>query len=355
MANLEGLITGLHHITLVTRSEAVNRRFYTEVMGLRRVKLTVNQDDIYHRHLFYGDDRGTPGGTITFFEWPTLGEGSVGLGSPHHLAYSVRSFEALLKWRAWLHRNGVPVRGPYLRGSRVSIYLRDPDGVLLELTWLNREGLDPRYVQEAGLSPSEVEGVEPDMRLTLFNHASPISTDQAAVGRFFEKVLGLRVNYVHPNPDDPATTVIGVGSRENADFLLYINDEGAGEGRIGAGSIHHIAVSVEDEAAQRKILARLGDLGIPNSGIVDRFWFRSLYFRDIFGNLLEVATRGPGYTRDEPTESLGSGLALPPWLEPHRARIERRLAEMDRQNPPIWPPRFREVPEPPEATRPPPR
>jgi len=80
--NLEGLITGLHHITLVTRSEAVNRRFYTEVMGLRRVKLTVNQDDIYHRHLFYGDDRGTPGGTITFFEWPTLGEARWGWAPP---------------------------------------------------------------------------------------------------------------------------------------------------------------------------------------------------------------------------------------------------------------------------------
>src|ERR1700756_1135993 len=101
-----GLIQGLHHITLVTSNEQVNRRFYTEILGLRRVKLTVNQDDPFHRHLFYADDKGTPGRAIPFFEWPGLPAGSVGLGSPHHLSYQVSGTEALPEWKSWLSSQG---------------------------------------------------------------------------------------------------------------------------------------------------------------------------------------------------------------------------------------------------------
>src|SRR5271163_1799946 len=101
------LIQGLHHITLVTSNELVNRRFYTEVLGLRRVKLSVNQDDIYHRHLFYADDP-AKGNAITFFEWPDLPRGVVGLGSPHHLSYNAASVESLIRWKGWLAENHVP-------------------------------------------------------------------------------------------------------------------------------------------------------------------------------------------------------------------------------------------------------
>ena len=105
---LEGIVIGLHHITLVTSNQEVNRKFYTEVMGLRRVKLTVNQDDIFHRHLFYADEKGTTGSAITFFEWPDLPKGLIGLGSPHHLAFSVINIHALPKWKAWLISKGFP-------------------------------------------------------------------------------------------------------------------------------------------------------------------------------------------------------------------------------------------------------
>jgi glyoxalase family protein len=99
---LEGVVSGLHHITLVTSNQEMNRRFYTEVLGLRRVKYTVNQDDVFHRHLFYADEKGTTGSAITFFEWPELPRGKIGLGSPHHLAYSVSKIDAVPKWKAWL-------------------------------------------------------------------------------------------------------------------------------------------------------------------------------------------------------------------------------------------------------------
>src|SRR5271169_6127434 len=120
--SLDGLVQGLHHITLVTSNQEVNRRFYTEVLGLRRVKLSVNQDDIFHRHLFYADDMGTTGSAITFFEWPDLPRGQIGLGSPHHLAYTAPSVDSLVKWKAWLHSRGVSVVGPIVRGDRVSLY-----------------------------------------------------------------------------------------------------------------------------------------------------------------------------------------------------------------------------------------
>lgn len=119
--DLEGLVQGLHHITLVTSNQEVNRRFYTELLGLRRVKLTVNQDDIFHRHLFYANEKGTTGSAITFFEWPELKEGWLGLGAPHHLAYTVTSLEALPKWSSWLKSHGVSVVGPISRPERISL------------------------------------------------------------------------------------------------------------------------------------------------------------------------------------------------------------------------------------------
>ena len=134
MSELQGIVKGLHHITLVTSNEQVNRKFYTEVLGLRRVKLTVNQDDILHRHLFYADEKGTTGSAITFFEWPELPRGKIGLGAPHHFAYTVKTIDSIPKWKAWLLSQRVSVEGPFNRDGRVSLYLRDPDGVNVEIT-----------------------------------------------------------------------------------------------------------------------------------------------------------------------------------------------------------------------------
>ncbi|MDA4133352.1 MAG: VOC family protein, partial [Thaumarchaeota archaeon] len=174
MTSISGLVKGLHHISLVTADQELNRRFYTEVLGLRRVKLTVNQDDPYHRHLFYADEKGTTGTAITFFEWPELPRGSVGLGSPHHLSYSVKSVDSLPKWVAWLKAKGVSVAGPFLREDRLSIYLKDPDGVLVEITAKNPDGVSMDYLRQA--AGGEVKEVTPDMRLVKFDHASPLSS-----------------------------------------------------------------------------------------------------------------------------------------------------------------------------------
>lgn len=346
---MHGLITGLHHITLVTSNETVNRRFYTEVMGLRRVKLSVNQDDVYHRHLFYADEQGTTGSAITFFEWPTVRPGSTGLSSPHHLSYAVKRVEALPLWQSWLAANGVKTVGPVPRGERMALYLRDPDGVTLEISAPNNESLSPQQLPSAHelTAPSSVS---PGMRLLGFHHASPVTSDPLLTTKFFQKFLGLDGGTTGPNPDERGATLTTVGTPDRPDFLRYLGSPAAPQGTVGRGGIHHIAMAVHEAEDQVRLMRQLDSVGVGNSGIIDRFWFRSLYFQDPDGNLLEVATKKPGYTADESLEELGTHLVLPPWLEARRAEIEARLAQTDKRNMRSqWPPRYSAPRSPPEG------
>ncbi len=345
---LSGLIKGLHHITLVTSNQEVNRRFYTEVLGLKRVKLTVNQDDIYHRHLFYADEKGTTGSAITFFEWPELPKGEIGLGSPHHLAYTVPRIDAIPKWKFWLSSQGVSVEGPFVRGGRISLYLRDPDGVIVEITTPNTDNISSEYIKELEHLAPSVSEITQEMKLTTFDHATPISSDHDLTERFLEKLLGLKSS-TRTNPDQEGTTILEIGNEDRSDFLRYIATPSARDGFVGKGNVHHIAMSVEEDEDQLKIMRRLNDTGIGNSGIVDRFWFKSLYFRDPDGNLLEIATKRPGYTADEPLEKLGSKLVLPAWLEPSRQRIEKKLEAQDARSSGEWPPSYPLLKSPPES------
>ncbi|MEM2238320.1 MAG: VOC family protein [Candidatus Caldarchaeum sp.] len=183
------------------------------------------------------------------------------------------------------------------------------------------------------------------MKIMWFDHATPLAMNAGVLKRFLEKFLQLKEAEVVE--DDAGRVWLMVKSDEHV-FLRYLVNTSAEYGYVGRGSIHHIALAVESEAEQRTILRRLDMAYVRNSGIVDMFWLRSLYFRDPFGNLMEVATVGPGYDVDEPRESMGSRLVLPPWLEPVRNMIEARLAEQDARNNPSWPPVCDEVPQTPE-------
>lgn len=347
MTKISGLVKGLHHISLVTSDQELNRRFYTEVLGLRRVKLTVNQDDPFHRHLFYADDKGTTGTAITFFEWPELPRGYVGLGSPHHLSYSVKGVDSLPKWAAWLRAKGVSVEGPLQRDDRLSLYLRDTDGVLLEITAKNPDRVSPEYLGE--LESSEVKEVTPDMKLIKFDHASPISSDSHVTHKFLEKLVGIEGFSERANPDQEGSSLAEAGTPDNPGFLKYLTWPGARTGMVGKGNIHHIAVAVEEDEDQLRIKRSLDDAGIRNSGVVDRFWFKSLYFRDPDYNLLEVATKKPGYAVDEAPDKLGTSLVLPQWLEGSRGEIEAALKKTDSKGAMTWPPKYEPVPSPPES------
>jgi glyoxalase family protein len=347
MTQVSGLVKGLHHISLVTSDQELNRRFYTEVLGLRRVKLTVNQDDPFHRHLFYADEKGTTGTAITFFEWPELPRGHVGLGSPHHLSYSVKSVDSLPKWADWLRAKGVGVAGPFPRDGRLSLYLRDPDGVLVEITARNQDNVSEDYLRR--LEGEDVKEVKAEMRLVKFDHASPLSSDSNVTRKFLEKLVGLESFSERANPDQEGSSLAEVGSKDNPGFLKYLTAPDAKTGMVGKGNIHHIAVAVEEDEDQLRIKRVLDEAGIRNSGMIDRFWFKSLYFRDPDYNLLEIATKKPGYGVDEPPEKLGTSLVLPRWLEGSRPKIEAALRQTDLQGSRVWPPKYEPVPSPPES------
>lgn len=328
---METSIRGLHHLTLVTKSYKVNSDFYTNILGLRRVKLTVNQDDIYHRHLFYSDNNGTAGSTITFFEWPELRRGRVGLGSPHHLSYEPVKTDSIIVWKKWLDSKGVKNKGPFVKEGRISLYLRDPDGVLIEISKKD-PSITQDYLDEVTKKTDAPEQITQDMRLRGLDHASPVSYDAVSLAKFLEKVLSLKKSYSRNSPYSNSTFIVGFGNETKEDFLRYLISGNAEYGDVGIGNIHHIALMVETDEEQRQIHRRLESLGIINSGIIDRFWFKSLYFRDPYGNLLEIATKGPGYTVDEPLEKLGTNLVLPLWLEPRRKEIEAELTKLDEKN-----------------------
>jgi glyoxalase family protein len=347
MTNVSGLVKGLHHISLITSDQERNRRFYTEILRLRRVKLTVNQDDPYHRHLFYADEKGTTGTAITFFEWPELPRGSIGLGSPHHLSYSVNGVDSLPKWAGRLRAKGVSVAGPLKRDDRLSLYLKDPDGVLIEITAKNPDGVSVKYLRQ--LEGAEVKEVTPDMKLIKFDHASPLSSDSNVTHKFLENLVGLETFSEKDNPDQEGTSLAEVGSVDNPGFMKYLTSPGARTGMVGKGNIHHIALAVEEDEDQLRIKRKLDDAGIRNSGVIDRFWFRSLYFRDPDYNLLEIATKKPGYGVDEVPEKLGTSLVLPQWLEGSRGKIEAALKETDKKGSKTWPPKYEPVPSPPES------
>ncbi|MCS7094349.1 MAG: VOC family protein [Thaumarchaeota archaeon] len=339
-------VRGLHHVTLVTGNYQVNSTFYVDVLGLRRVKLSVNQDDVYHRHAFYANPNATVGSTITFFEWPHLPQGYPGLGSPHHVAYRVKSVECLGLWYWWLRGRSVPAVGPFERFYGFSIYVRDPDGAIVEIV-APKEDMTVDYVRDLLSKRVEVDHLREEMKLMTFDHATLIGLDADLVSRFYEKFLG--VSKWAGVRDDMGKAYLVAEDEDNNTYLHYMLFVDAEYGSIGTGAIHHVAFAVNDEQDQRTIMRRLNSARVPNSGVVDRFWFRSLYFRDPDGNLLEVATLGPGYTVDEPPELLGTRLVLPPWLESRRTAIEGALAELDSTNPARWPPNFPALPEDPEV------
>ena len=239
--------------------------------------------------------------------------------------------------------------GPIVRDDRVSLYLRDPDGVIVEITSPNKDSVDQDYLKEA---PSRhVDRISQDMKLIRFNHASPITSDHELTARFYDKFLGLRNSFTKPNADEPGTSIEALGNDQEPDFMRYISTQDIVDGFVGKGNIHHVAMAVEDDEDQLKIKRRLDIAGFHNSGIIDRFWFHSLYFRDPDGNLLEIATKNPGYAADETLEKLGEKLVLPAWIEPKRKEIESALASTDRKNVNSWPPAYPEAFEPPESIR----
>ena len=313
--NLE--LAGIHHLTAITARAPENRRFYTDTLGLRLVKKTVNQDDTSAYHLFYGDGRASPGSDITFFDWP-VGREQRGTRSIVRTALRVSGDDTLGWWSDRLRGAGVAVSEPAERDGRVSLAFEDPEGQRLLL--VDDGGAGEAHAWERSPVPAErqVRGLGP---ITI----SVPKLDRTA--RMLADVLNMRKVREYAYPDAPDTTahVFAMGAGGPAAELHVAVQPDAAIPTQGAGGVHHVAFRTPDREHLHAWAERLTDFGLSSSGEVERYYFRSLYFREPNGILFEIATDGPGFAVDEPLETLGERLSLPPFLEPQRATIEVRL------------------------------
>ncbi|MDQ3915118.1 MAG: VOC family protein [Actinomycetota bacterium] len=296
-------LEGIHHITAITGDAPRNVEFYAGTLGLRMVKKTVNQDDPTVYHLFYADEKGSPGSDITFFEYPGLSRGRAGAGMVYRIAWRVASTGALDFWAARLAGHGVetPRGEDYLR-------FEDPEGLELELR-VNRTSEPPLRAHHPE--------VPVEHALLGFDGVRAFTSDPGESAAFLRGGLG----FDETSPGE----WVGRGEQRGS---YYVYDEApAPRGLSGAGTVHHVAWAspVEEHLAWRERVAGAGPEVTP---VIDRFYFKSIYFREPSGVLFEIATMGPGFTADEPVETLGEGLSLPPDFEHLRDRLEKVLTPL---------------------------
>jgi glyoxalase family protein len=310
-------LLGIHHLTAITAVIRDNLDFYTRVLGLRLVKRSVNQDDVRAYHLFYADAVGTPGTDITFFDWPMPRERR-GTHSIVRTTMRVAGPSNLEWWARRLADHDVTHEGIRERDGRATLDFEDPEGQRLALVDDGGAGA-PSVPWERSPVPAEhqVRGLGP----IVISVPTLTPTDTVVTG-----VMNMAPDreYVDPGLGGTAVHVFRMGAGgPHAELHVAVQPD-LPVARQGAGGVHHVAFRTPDseyEAWAR----RLGELGVPNSGPVDRFYFRSLYFREPNGILFEIATDGPGFAVDEDPETLGEAIALPPFLEPRRAEIEANL------------------------------
>ncbi|MCS7081875.1 MAG: ring-cleaving dioxygenase [Bacteroidetes bacterium] len=305
-------VGGLHHVTAISGPAQENLDFYVGILGLRLVKRSVNQDDPGVYHLFYADAEGHPGTELTFFPWQDMPPGRLGAGLSVEVALAVPP-GALAYWQERLHRYGVATEAPQERFGERELPFSDPHGLRLALVeaasvaerpfnpWL--ESPVPAAWQIRGLHAARiwVRTLEPTARLLVEGFGFERSASDGAWMRF-------------RSPEDPAGGYLDVQVRPEA-----------ASGRWGVGTVHHLAWRVVDAAHQEAVRERLLLSGLSPTPPIDRFWFRSVYFREPGGVLFELATDGPGFAIDEDPDHLGERLILPPWLEPRRKWIESLL------------------------------
>ncbi len=302
-------LEGIHHITAITGDAQGNVDFYTRVLGLRMVKKTVNQDDPSVYHLFYADEHGSPGADLTFFEFPGAAPGRAGEGMVHRVVWRVLSEEAIGFWQERLGGHDVACEwvDPPAPGAGSALRFRDPEGLEHELRVARTS--DPQLIADHPEVPAEVA-------LQGFHEARAYARAPEASQRLLE-TLGF-------SPRDGAWEVRG----ERRGGLWVYDAPPDDRGRQGAGTVHHIAWASEmDDHEEWRRRAIEG--GARPTGVIDRFWFRSIYFREPSGALFEIATLGPGFDADEPLEHLGEKLVLPPRFEPAREQIEAQLTPIE--------------------------
>ena len=303
-------LLGIHHVTAITSDPQRNVDFYTGVLGLRLVKVTVNFDDPGSYHLYYGDEVGHPGTILTFFAWPGAPRGRAGTGQLSAVSLSIPQ-TSLDYWSQRLLSEGMQYQGPSASLGESVLVLHDPDGMAIELVAHPRAQERPGWA--GGPVPAEhaVRGIH---SVTVWEEG------YERTARQLTETLGFRLVAEEQNSFRYEVGAGGPGAlitvRCAPEFL---------RGVMAAGSIHHVAWRAASDDEQQTWRESLSSQGVNVTPILNRQYFHSIYFREPGGVLFEIATDPPGFTIDEPVEQLGSQLKLPPWLEPARAEIEQAL------------------------------
>ncbi len=314
---MTGGTAGIHHITAIAGDPQKNLDFYSGVLGLRLVKRTVNFDDPETYHFYFADRIGSPGSILTFFPWTASGlRGRPGFGQVTGISFSVPR-GSLAFWRKRLEQFRVELT----EAREKSVAFRDPDGLSLELV---DNGEPPSGKGWAG-------GVAAEDAIRGFSSAELSVEKVEETARFLLTTLGLTRVGEGPRGLRLAAREGGIGSH-----VEVVSASASGQGRMGVGTVHHLAWRARDDGEQRAFRAAVTATGAPATPVIDRIYFRSVYFHEPGSILLEIATDPPGFLRDEPEESLGTGLKLPPWLEGLRPRLEKSLPVVSPER--IWTP-----------------
>ncbi|MEN3791326.1 ring-cleaving dioxygenase [Fulvimarina sp. MAC3] len=310
-------LTGFHHLTAITADASQNLRFYRDTLGLRLVKKTVNQDDTTAYHLFYADQEGSAGTDITFFDWPAAPE-TRGSGSVSRTGFRVADAAAIAFWHERLQNAGVVLNEPREVDGRTVLDFEDPEGQRLRLI------ADERGPKGAPRPESDVPA---EHQIQGLGSISLSIAELGPTDHVLTQVMNMEKVRAY---EDGQTVHVYVMSDGGSETELHVSvNPDLPRARSGRGGVHHVAFRVPDVEALTAWTTRLRELRVPSSGEVERFYFRSLYFRIPSGILFEIATDGPGFDADEPLETMGESLALPPFLEPRRAEIEAGLKPLE--------------------------
>jgi glyoxalase family protein len=313
-------LTGIHHLTAISAKPRDNLAFYTGLLGMRLVKKTVNQDDVSAYHLFYADGKANPGTDLTFFDFPSPPERR-GANSISRTGLRVAGEKSLGYWRDRLKQAGGHTGDVTQVDGRLTLPFEDKEGQRLVL--VDDGGVGSASPWEKSTVPAEhqIRGLGP----IVLNVNGLARTE-----RVLTDVMNMRRVRDYAAPDaDAQVHVFAMGEGGLAAELHVVEQKDLQLARQGAGGVHHVAFRTPDATQYHAWGQRLNELGVRNSGEIDRFYFQSLYFREPNGILFEIATDGPGFATDEPMERLGEKLALPPFLESRRAAIEAGLKPIE--------------------------
>ena len=330
-------IFGIHHVTAITSDPQKNIDFYTNILGLRFVKLTVNQDDPTSYHLYYGDELGRPGTILTFFHWPNLPRGHRGTSEVAATSFLIPN-DSIGYWIDRFTNQKIKFDGPIKRfGTEKVITFQDPDGLSLELVAHESANDREANVWKGGPIPAK-HSIRGFYSITLsevgYERTSSVLTDE--LGFIPARHEGGRFRYEIPAAStSPARVQVEeTGERANIVDVLCLPDRR--QAVMGTGSVHHVAFRTPTDEQQKILRRNIVKAGLDATPVIDRFYFHSVYFREPGGVLLEIATNPPGFTIDESEEDLGTHLVLPPWLESVRKDLVKIL-------PPVRLPKKKEI------------